>query len=313
VFISKNFFIFSFTLYLLVVNSGASASQESLDSALRSTYTACVGINDKLTELKKMAGINTAISSVGTAVATGALATGIAKAQKDKEIQELIKKILEKEQVTSAPETNYEKLHTEFYNNYEKMIQNSDDDGLKLQELNEKSKKLGNWRTGLMAGSTATNVAGAIIANKNNNDNSELNDMIARCLDMVSKLDKEIGQAHFDGIDTSEAKSILSACREYNTVDLSKITKRNTGAMVSSIVGASAGTIGTITSAVANSDSIRQGQNTKKDKGLNTASNVLAGTTVVASGTATVFNATQIAAIKHIATVAENCEGLLKQ
>ena len=50
----------------------------------------------------------------------------------------------------------------------------------------------------------------------------------------------------------------------------------------------------------------------KKEKDLNTASNVLAGATAVASATSTVFSGTQIAAIKRVANVASKCEGVLK-
>ena len=35
-----------------------------LDDALRATYTACVGIDEELSDLKKMAGINTAVTGV---------------------------------------------------------------------------------------------------------------------------------------------------------------------------------------------------------------------------------------------------------
>ena len=46
-----------------------------------------------------------------------------------------------------------------------------------------------------------------------------------------------------------------------------------------------------------------------KEKNLNTAANVLAGGTTAASLSATIFNATQISAIKRAATVADECEG----
>ena len=52
--------------------------------------------------------------------------------------------------------------------------------------------------------------------------------------------------------------------------------------------------------------------NTEKEKNLNTAANVLSGVTTAASATATVFNATQISAIKKVAEVAEKCTGVLK-
>ena len=69
--------------------------------------------------------------------------------------------------------------------------------------------------------------------------------------------------------------------------------------------------VGTIVSAIANTDKTRAaGQD--KEKNLNTAANVLAGGTTVASGVAVVFNATQIAAIKRASETADQCEGALK-
>ena len=122
-------------------------------------------------------------------------------------------------------------------------------------------------------------------------------------------------QARFDGEDISEAQGIVNACKEYNYVDISPINKRGKGAMISSIVGATTGVAGTVTSSMANTDATRN-DNTdagkQKEKNLNTASNVLAGASTVASATATVFNATQISAIKKVATVAEKCTGVLK-
>ena len=133
---------------------------------------------------------------------------------------------------------------------------------------------------------------------------------------------KFIMQAKFDGMDVSKAQQIVNACKEYNYIDMSPINKRAKGATVSAIVGATTGLAGTITSAIANTNNVRkdseslQGKKTdadwQKEKKLNTASNVLAGTTTVASGVATVFNATQISAIKKIVKVADNCEEALK-
>ena len=49
-----------------------------------------------------------------------------------------------------------------------------------------------------------------------------------------------------------------------------------------------------------------------KEKNLNTTANILAGASTVASATATVFNATQISAIKKVAEVAQQCTEVLK-
>lgn len=165
-----------------------------------------------------------------------------------------------------------------------------------------------------MAGSTATNVAGAIIAGNNKVDD-DLQAKINKCKSAVRELQNSIAAARFTGGDVTEAVSIANACSEYERVDISPINKRAKGAMISSIIAATVGVAGTATSAIANTDKTRN-DNTEsgkqKEKNLNTAANVLAGTSTVASGVATVFNATQISAVKKVASVAEKCEGALR-
>ncbi|MBR3930148.1 MAG: hypothetical protein IKJ62_01040, partial [Alphaproteobacteria bacterium] len=123
-------------------------------------------------------------------------------------------------------------------------------------------------------------------------------------------------QARIDGsatdADLAHAENIIRACDAWTTVDISSINKRSTGATVSSGIGAGLGLAGTITSASANSDGVRNGDDAQREKNLNTAANVLAGGTTAASLSATIFNATQISAIKRAATVADECEGALK-
>lgn len=294
------------------------ANALSLDDALRATYTACVGIDDELADLKKMAGINTAITAVGTAAGAGATITGVVKASTDQKIEELEKIMAEIDEMSKNMEPMTEKeimtFMSEFNRGYDTELASTDAIETELEQLNAKSKKLGNWRTGLMAGSTATNVAGAIIAGTNKVD-EDLNTQIKNCLIAVGDLRGAMMQARMNGTDISEAQSIVDACGEYEFADLGKINKRATGAAISAGVGATTGLVGTITSASANSDNVR-GDNTdagkKKEKNLNVASNILAGTTTAASATATVFNATQIKAIKQVAEIAQKCTGVLK-
>lgn len=294
-----------------------SANVVPLDDALRATYTACVGIDDELADLKTMAGINTAITSVGTAAGIGATVTGLVKAGKDKQIEIKLEKLREIEQKnpdiqsTDAEWDNFESgLTTELANAKIEVEKYQ----AEIEKLTKQSKNLGNWRTGLMAGATATNLAGAIIAGTNKVD-GDLKTQIDNCINNVKTLQNSIMQARINGEDVSEAESIASACGEYEYVDVSKINNRAKGAMISSTVGAATGLAGTVTSAMANTDKTRN-DNTEsgkqKEKNLNTASNVLAGATTVASATATVFNATQISAIKKVASVAEKCTGVLK-
>lgn len=305
------------TLIFVIFPFMASANVLPLDDALRATYTACVGIDDELSDLKTMAGINTAITSVGTATGVGATVTGLVKSNKDKQIEIKLEKLREIEQKnpglqsTDAEWDNFESgLTTELANAKIEVEKYQ----AEIEKLNQQSKKLGNWRTGLMTGATATNVAGAIIAGTNRVD-GDLKTQIDNCISGVKTLRNSIMQARMDGTDVSEAESIASACGEYEYVDVSKINNRAKGATISSTVGAATGLAGTVASATANSNKIRDAQGDaaqQKEKNLNTASNVLAGATTVASATATVFNATQISAIKKVAAVAEKCTGVLK-
>ena len=294
----------------------AQAEVLDIDIALNNARAACSGISDKLAPLKTMAGINTAITGVGTAANTGATVVGIVKASKDKQaerLEELLAKLQElNASAQKDPPTPVEAkaFLDEFNVELTRASKNKDAYQSELDKLNQQSKNLGNWRTGLMAGGTVTNVAGAVIAGNNRVD-KDLQSMIDDCNAAVKNLRDSMMQARIDGRNTKNAENIISSCGEYGTADISKIDNRATGAMWSSIVGATTGAVGTATSVAANSDKTRNdnsGAGKQKEKNLNTASNVLAGASTVASGAATVFNATQISAIKKVANIADNCE-----
>ena len=161
-----------------------------LDDALRATYVACVGIDDELIELKKMAGINTAVTGAGTAVNTGATVVGIVKANKDKQVEgfeRLIQELSEMEDDKEAPtEEQVNQWRREFDESFES---GKSEKALTEQvtKLNQQSKSLGNWRTGLLAGATVTNVAGAIISGKNKVD-ADLQIQIDSCRISVKSL-----------------------------------------------------------------------------------------------------------------------------
>ena len=292
----------------------------SLDDALRATYSACVGIDDALYDLKKMAGINTAITAVGTAAGAGATVVGVVKSSKDAKAEDLERELqklrdLENQNKVITPTSeDVENFKQEFVTDYATIVQEISKKEQEKQQLEKQSKKLGNWRTGLMATGAATNLAGAIIAGTNKVDD-DLDAQISACKDSLSALRSSIMQARINGEDVSEAQSIETACSEFEYVDLSKINKRAKGAMISSGIGAATGLAGTLTSASANSDKVRDDNSDsgkQTEKTLNTASNVLAGATAAASATATIFNATQIKAIKQVAEVAAKCTGVLK-
>lgn len=308
--------------FSIVLNTNARADESALVAALQNTYTACVGIDDSLGDLKKMAGINTAITGVGTGLGVGATVVGIVKEKKDQLADKLklekLRAIEERRIANETPATSNEDLDAvsrEFDNLWGKNTEDKNTDS-EIDKLEHQSKSLGNWRTGLLAGNTVTNVAGAIIAGKNKTD-GDLQNQIDNCKAAIGELRRARARARIDGTDTGEANAIIAACEGFETIDISKINTRAKGAMISSAVGAGLGITGTITSGIANSDSVRSQKNedgtrTDKEKNLNTASNVLAGASTVASGTATIFNATQISAIKKVANVAEKCTEALK-
>lgn len=306
---------YKFLLFLYVLPAIAKADVLPLDDALRATYMACVGIDESLSDLKTMAGINTAVTAVGTGLGAGATVVGIVKANKDAKARKKYDDYINQRplQVYDADE------YTAFFEEWKKSEWS---DGMnEYNKLREESKTLGNWRTGLMAGNTVTNVAGAIIAGNNKVD-EDLQTQIDNCKLSVKNLRESIILAKFNDEDVSEANRIVEACREYDFIDISPINDRAKGAMISSVVGATTGLAGTVTSAVANSENVRKDEETKQgkktnadwdtEKNWNTAANILAGTSTVASGVATVFNATQISAIKKVAAVAEKCTGVLK-
>ena len=310
---------FSF-LFLFFFMCGAYADDAyDLEVALQNTYRACVGIDESLHDIKVLAGINTAVTGVGTGLGVGAVATGFVKQNTDNKLEELEPLLHEMEDLSgryTGEEPGAEDIARFLEEEYNKSYDVAINESVKKEQdkLTQKSKRLGNWRTGLMAGNTATNIAGAIIASKTINKDG-IQGQIETCINATKELNSAIIAAKMSGEDISEAQQIYNACREYEYVDISPINTRGKGAMMASSVGAGLGGAGTVTSAIANSNKSRNDNTEKgkqKEKNLNTASNVLAIGATAASATATVFNATQIAAIKKVSKVAESCTGVLK-
>ena len=301
---------------LMSLMVGVAHANTDLTAAIENVRTACGNISAELTDMKKMAGIATAVTGGGTVAGGVALGTGIAKANVDKEIEEWERILQELAIEQEKAEIVFTVINIEDVEKSlaENPVAKLDLDN-RLDKLNEKSKNLGNIRTGTLATSTVANIAGAVLSGTNK-VKGDLKQQIDECLASVKTLSNVRMQARIDGsandTELAHAENIIRACDTWTTVDVSSINKRSTGATVSSGIGAGLGLAGTITSASANSDGVRNGDDTQREKNLNTAANVLAGGTTAASLSATIFNATQISAIKRAATVADECEGALK-
>ncbi len=304
-----------FVLPILLVGAQAYAASTELDAAIMKVRNACGGISSEMSDMKRMAGINTAVTGVGTAVGVGATAVGVAKSN----IDERIAQILSETENDITPIEELSLSDTGKRNLTENLRSSQRNSGVykNISEAEEKSKRLGNWRTGLLATNTATNVAGAVMSGKNKVEES-LFDRINACISSVKELSRVKMQARISGESSTnqdmQAQRLIDACGDWETVDLSSIDNRAKGATISSGVGAGAGFVGTIVSAISNSSGTRSDNSEagqKKEKNLNTAANVMAGSATVASGVATIFNATQINAIKRAADAADKCEGAL--
>jgi hypothetical protein len=268
-------------------------------------------ISDHFSKISNMTSINTAVTATGALAGGGALYAGIKKSQTDA----LLKKIeTGLEQVQNMTEQEFLELLAQMaiYAN------TGTDYDKEIEELIASSKSLGNWRTGLMAGNTATNIAGTIISSKNTNAD-DIKIQVNKCLASVGALSREYMQARMDDsqdpIKLAHIKQVIDQCGRYNLIDMDKVIAMSKGVMISSAIGVGTGTAGTITSAIANTDKIRdnnQADGQKKEAKLNTASNVLAGASMAISGVATGFNIATLSAINTAKDIIQGCEEILQ-
>lgn len=292
------------------MTGGVWANPQSLPIAIQNARDLCSGISSSMNNMKTKAGINTGVTAVGTVAGGVALGTGIYKAKVDEEIKSLEDLLRELSEKKSDPEF-YKKIEMSDEKINALLVEPMEET---VSKLEKKSKTLGNVRTGTLAASTVTNIVGTAIAATNKVE-ADLEENIYKCTQAIKDLSQIKLAAKVEGTatdtDMSTADKIVNGCRDYEMVDLKPINKRATGAAVSSGIGVGTGVVGTITSAVANSNSVRNGDY-QKEKAMNTTANVMAGASTVASATATIFNATQISAIKKVVVVADTCEGALQ-
>lgn len=328
----------------IILYHGIALGQTDFTAALQDVRTNCGGISEHLEHIKTMAGVNTAVTAVGTLAGGGATVTGVAKQEADKisdvaeKYQEFADKInnqsivgnvvftdvgglelssSDKDTLRNLVIAELERIKPMYVDFVMKSMTNGHDaqdvSNVK-EEIDKISSKLGDARTGLMAATTVTNIAGAAIAGTNR-VKPDLESQVALCISSLDTLARAKTQAKISQQITVEqsthAERIISACGQYETVKLSDINARGMGALVSSGIGAATGLAGTITSAVANTNNVRTAGG-NKEKNLNTASNVLAGVSTASSLSSTIFNATQIGAAKRILKVAQECEEALK-
>lgn len=321
------FFAFFLALSMPVMAVADDAGDAAL-AELYETYETvrqfCDGISDRISSVSGVSKVNTAVTATGTVTAGGALVAGIMKSQTDKKIEELQKKICERggcDPDKVAAMSDEEFLHSVAQPFIRQMELDRELQRLQAEKdaATAKSKKLGNWRTGLLVGTTATNVASAIIAGLNRNQ-SDLIQQITACNAAVDKLRVARTAAINSGVDPienpmiNEFNTTIESCGALNIADVEKIEKRMTVVMGTSIGGAVIGAVGAGTSIAANKDSVRNDDTDagkQKEKNLNTAANVSAGLATATGAVGTGFNISLITLTKKILKSAEQCEGTL--
>ena len=319
----KKFFLVLFLSGAIV--SGAFGNTENDDiitdatELFNATKIVCSGISDEISKVSNISKVNTAVTGAGTVAAGGALAVGIAKSNEEKEIEALVEKICAKGGC-SADSINNMSLE-QFYNDVLMPMA----EVAELQKKLNNSKKLGNWRTGLMAGTIGTNLASAIISGVNSNQ-SDLIQHIEACNEMIKSLTampSKLTSAGVSAVDNPIAQKISNVktwCNQINTDDVKKIEKRMKGVMGTSIAGVVVGGVGTAVSATANSDKYMDAKNRinlsdeeqKHVKNLNTTANIMSGVNVGTGLIETGLNISLITLTKKMIRQAKLCEDALQ-
>lgn len=285
------------------------------EQAFNASRVVCSGISDEIAKISNMSKANTAVSAAGTAMAGGALAAGIKKSKIESEIDLLIKDICKNGGCT--PDGVSAMSNEDFF---EKVIEPMS----RIAELQQKiaeSKKAGNWRTGLMAGTIGTNLASAIISGLNINQ-TELQQHITACnesIKIATDVEFKLKKAGINPIENPVLKKLddlKNRCTQIDVSDIEKIEKRMKGVLGTSVAGTVFGVVGTGASAAANSDKYMDITNKvglsdeekKKEKNLNLTANVMAGANVATGVVETGLNISLIILTKKLITNAERCE-----
>ena len=317
--------IFAFFVFGLTdsICSYADALQDTIQKAeqiYEAARITCSGISSEIAKISTISKANTAVTAVGTVAATGALAAGIKKSQEEEEIEKLIDEMCNKHNACTAE--GVEQMSDEdFFNNVLMTMAGI----AELQKKIDKSRTLGNWRTGLLAGTVGTNLASAIMSGLNINQSDLVQHITAcnRVIESMQDVEMELKKVGADPIRTSVVRNISNVrtwCNQLNAKDVEKIENRMKGVLGTSVVGGVIGIVGVGTSAAANSDKYMKTEKkfrlTESEKqtehALNTTANVMAGANVVTGAVETGLNISLITLTNNLIKTAKRCEEVLK-
>ena len=301
-------------------NEEIAKAKSDLATKIDEVKVECSGIKSNLDTIFGLSVATTVSSGLGTLAAGGALGVGIAKSVTDKKIEKnkLFLETKSSRLDTSSPE-NLKASATA-------LLSELDSDAEKLEaeisKLEKTSKTLGNIRTGLMAGATATSlvstgtsigatVTASKLAEKMSSCNTKLSELKIAKNTLIAVLEDAEQPSTI-----ATADNILNACTGYDEANIKTLKTTMTASAVVSGIGSAVAGAGTVTSIMANTDKIRNDDSEKgqkKEKALNLTTNILAGVATGTSGASTVLSATAISRAKKDSEMAGNCESVLAQ
>lgn len=284
-----------------------------LGQLYNATRAVCGGLSDELQHLKNMTTGNTVVSGVGTAAAGGALYAGLSKSKIDREIERLEQQICDAGGCT--PDGVAAMSDADFLEHVIIPMGQIAELMEQLGNATKKSVRLGNWRTGLMAGATATNITSAILSGVNR-DQSDLIQQITACNNAITRVANTdmVGLNPVENPIVQKLNNVKTWCSNIDADEIEKFEKQQSVAMGTSIAGTVTGVTGTVTSAIANGDNVRNDNSNhgrNKEKNLNTTANVMAGATTVFGGVSTGFNIASLTKINKIIKQVKLCEDAL--
>ncbi|MDR3126838.1 MAG: hypothetical protein LBT92_04375 [Rickettsiales bacterium] len=276
----------------------------------------CSGIAKKIDGVKILAGVSTGASALGTLSAGAATVTGIMKTFNDKKIKELDDKVARLANL-SAP-GNEQALRDALDNNeIANILDDMEKARVEREEAVKKSRTLGTIRT---AGSFVAGGTSAVSAVTSFIGVDQL-DKIAKDMDSCSAAVREIGFIRSElaaespnDPDLTMMDEVVGACSGLNSKNIIDIKNKLTATGIVSAVGTATGIAGGITSAIAGSKE-KQGASAMKSekeggtKGLNLASNILAGVTTATSLGSTVISGITLADLNKNDDRAKDCAG----
>ncbi len=294
-----------------MVRADVASALSNVNEKVEAVQNACSGIKSNLDSIFGLSVTTTVSSGLGTVAAGGALATGIIKAKTDDRIEAKEDELKLLDSLTENLSDDPEELKKQLSVILPKLEERHQKIEEEIAKDIKKSQTLGNVRTGLMAGATATSAVSTGTSIGATLTATKLAEKMLQCNNALRELKIAKGQLEVEGEVSEKANEIVAACTGYDESNIKSLKSLATANAIVSGIGTATAGAGTITSAMANSKKVRDG-NKKKEKNLNIASNVLAGVTMGTSGASTALSAVQISKAKKDSEMAERCENALK-